>query len=611
MRKINIENKPPGKKAPRLDLCSILSAIGDSVTIQDTGFRIIYQNESSIASSGKHIGEYCYKAYENNSRVCESCQIELCFEDGKVHRIEREVKTGRGTRYIDITASPLTDDEGRVFAGIEVVRDVTGSRKLKEVSRKAADTLRSLVAASPLAIITLDLEGIITLWSPSAERIFGWREEEVKGSSFQFIMEREKGRKQIEAFLSRARRGETISGVRMKRSRKDGSSVDLNFAISPLRGETGNITAVMCLLEDITDKVRMEERVSQSERDWEDVFNQITEMITIHDTDYNIIRANRAAESILGLRSDEKSGAKCFEYYHGKECPPEKCPSCAVLKDMQPGTTEFFEPHLKKFLEITSIPRFDAGHRLTGMIHIGRDITQKKRLESIASAATLMDSIGYVFSGIRHEIGNPVNTVKLILSVLKEKLCGCSTDEIEKSLETALEQLVRVEFLLKSLRNFNMFEDVEITGISVPEYLKKFLDLAGRDFLNRGIEISADIGPEVEGVLADPRALQQVLLNIFSNAADALAGAERPRITIRAGQLETVVFITVKDNGRGIPSQELKNLFKPFYTTKPNGTGLGLVMIKKMMAKMNGAVEITSKEGSGTAVNLFLPACKS
>ncbi len=608
MRKINVENKPPGKEAPRLDLCSVLSAIGDSVTIQDTDFRIIYQNKASIAKTGRHAGERCYEAYEHNSRVCEGCQLEMCFEDGKVHHNEREVLTGSGTVYLDVTASPLMDSEGRIIAGIEVVRDVTSRRKLEEVTRKTSAALRSLVEASPLAIITLDLGGIVTLWNPAAERIFGWRKSEVKGARCPFISEEKK--EQFEAFLDKVRAGESISGMRVRREKRDGSPIDVNVAISPLRDESGNITAMMCLIEDITDRVKMEERIFQAEKDWEDVFNQTTEMITIHDAHYNIIRANKAAESILGLRSDEK-GAKCFEYYHGRECPPENCPSCAALKDLQPGTIEFFEPHLKKFLEISSVPRFDANHRLTGMIHIGRDITQKKRLESIASAASLMDSIGYVFSGIRHEIGSPVNAIKLILSVLREKIHTCSTDETGHSLDSALEQLARVEFLLKSLRNFNMFENVEITGISVPEYLNKFLDLAGRDFLKRGIEINVDIGHEVEGVLADPRALQQVLLNIFSNAADALAGTERPRITIRSGQLEKVVFITVKDNGRGIPPQELKNLFKPFYTTKPNGTGLGLVMIKKMMAKMDGDVEITSKEGSGTTVNLLLPACGS
>ena len=151
-----------------LNLAAILSAIGDSVTIQDTDFRIIYQNEASIAEAGRHTGEFCYQAYEHNGRVCESCQLEMCYEDGKVHRMEREVVTGKGIRYVDITASPLKGHDGRIIAGIEVVRDLTERRKLKEASCKTAETLRSLVEESPLAIIVLDFDGIVTLWNPAA-----------------------------------------------------------------------------------------------------------------------------------------------------------------------------------------------------------------------------------------------------------------------------------------------------------------------------------------------------------------------------------------------------------------------------------------------------------
>ena len=585
---------------------AILSAIGDSVTIQDTDFKIVYQNGPSIEEFGNHTGEQCYEIYEGNSKVCESCQLEMCFEDGRVHRMEREISTGKGTRYVDITASPLLDSEGKLVAGIEVVRDITERRKLRNAFRKSTGTLRSIVEASPLAVIALDFNGIVTIWNPSAERIFGWREKEVKGSACPFITEDK--RALFESYLNSVRNGESITGMRVRREKKDGSPVELNVALSPLRDETGKIAAMLCLLEDITDRVRMEEVISQSQRDWEDVFNQITEMITIHDTDYNIIRANKAAESMLGLPQLEKTGSKCFEYYHGKGCPPEKCPSCASLKTMKAGTTEFFEPHLNKFLEISAIPRFDAGNNLVGLIHIGRDITQKKWLESIANAATLMDSIGYVFSGVRHEIGNPVNAAKLALTVLKEKAATSTTEETEEKLDAALAQLERVEFILKSLRNFNMYEEMEITAMSISAFLEKFLDLVRMDFFARGIEITLDMAPDLKNVLADARALQQVLLNIFSNAADALAGVEKPRITVRAKNLGTIVFIAIEDNGCGIPLSEAKNLFKPFYTTKTKGTGLGLVIIKKMMVKMNGEIEITTSEGEGTSVNLFLPA---
>ncbi len=479
--------RPGEEQSLQLDIgLAVIDAIGDAVTIQDTAFKVLYQNGTSVSEAGRHIGDYCYEAYENNSGVCEGCQLEKAFRDGLAHRAVRKVLRGNETRHLEITASPLRDPEGRIIAGIEVVRDVT-------------------------------------------------------------------------------------------------------------------------------DRAKMEEQLFQAKQDWEDIFNQITEMITVHDRDFNIIRANRAAEETLGLPA--LKSAKCFEYYHGRGCPPEKCPSCASLKTMQPGTAEFFEPHLNRFLEISAIPRFDVNHRIAGLIHIGRDITERKRLESIANAASLMDNIGYVFSGIRHEIGNPVNTAKIILSVLKKKLSVSGAEkisgrqEIEADIDAALEQIARAEFLLKSLRNFNMFENVEISDISVQLFIEKFLGLAGRDFLDRGIEIVRDVAADVECALADARALQQVFLNIFANAADALAGSERPKIAIRARKLGKTVVLSVEDNGRGIPRGQMKNLFKPFYTTKASGTGLGLVMVKKMMTKMNGALEIASNEGEGTTVSLFLPAC--
>ncbi|MDA8388042.1 MAG: ATP-binding protein [Nitrospiraceae bacterium] len=474
-------NKKPGKQQIlRPDILSVIDAIGDEITIQDTDFRIVYQNSAFISKAGRHTGQYCYEAYGHTGQVCEGCQLEMAFRDGGVHRVARKVSLNNETRYAEITASALRDAAGRIIAGIEVVRD-------------------------------------------------------------------------------------------------------------------------------ITDRVRIEEQLSQAKRDWEDIFNQITEMITVHDMDFNIVRANKAAEKILGLPAPGEGEAKCFKYYHGNSCPPANCPSCASLGSMLHGTAEYFEPHLNRFLEVTAVPRFDAAHKPAGLIHIGRDITERKRLESIAQAASLMDNLGYVFSGIRHEIGNPVNAAKLTLSALKTKLPAAGPGEIGKNLDAALEQLSRVEFLLKSLRNFNMFEDMDVAHICLSAFMERFFGLAGRDFLERGIEIVSDIASDVQCAFADERALHQILLNIAANAADALSGAENPRITFRARKLGSMVIMTVEDNGRGIPRGNMKDLFKPFYTTKASGTGLGLVIVKKMMLKMGGEVEITSEEGRGTAVNLFLP----
>jgi PAS domain S-box-containing protein len=118
-----------------------------------------------------------------------------------------------------------------------------------------------------------------------------------------------------------------------------------------------------------------------SDQDWENIFNSITDMVTIHDKDFNIICANRAAKKLLSLPILNVKRAKCFEYYHGTETPPEGCPSCRCLVTGEASTTELFEPHLKMHPEIRALPRFDENNQLIGLIHIVRNITKRKKAE--------------------------------------------------------------------------------------------------------------------------------------------------------------------------------------------------------------------------------------
>ena len=136
-------------------------------------------------------------------------------------------------------------------------------------------------------------------------------------------------------------------------------------------------------LEDaLAGRKTMEEKIFEISQDWEHTFNSITDMVTVHDKDWNIIRANKAAEKILGLPFLEKTAdTKCFKYYHGTEKPPEGCPSCSCLKTGESATFELFEPHLNMFIEIRAIPRFDSNNQLIGLIHVVRDITERKKAE--------------------------------------------------------------------------------------------------------------------------------------------------------------------------------------------------------------------------------------
>ncbi len=249
----------------------------------------------------------------------------------------------------------------------------------EEALRGASETLGTLVAASPLAIVTLDLRGNVLMWNPAAEKIFGWSEEEVTGKFLPFVPEDKIEEYQL--FHARVAKGERFSGVEVTRRKKDGNAVEIRIATAPLRAANGEVSGVLGICEDITEGKKMEEEIYQAKKEWEEVFNTITDMITVHDTDYNIIRSNKAAEHMLKLPFLQNAMAKCYEYYHGTGCPPEGCPSCQCLKTGRPATSEIFEPHLNMFIEIRAIPRFDSKGNLIGLIHVVRDMSEKKKHE--------------------------------------------------------------------------------------------------------------------------------------------------------------------------------------------------------------------------------------
>jgi len=237
------------------------------------------------------------------------------------------------------------------------------------------------------------------------------------------------------------------------------------------------------------------------------------------------------------------------------------------------------------------------------------DITEKKRLEAIAEAANLMDNLGYIFSGIRHEIGNPINSVKMALSVLSMNLDNYPRTKIREFVDRSQAEILRVEYLLKALKNFSMFESPQVEPVNIADFMNNFMALVQQDFIDKGVRIQLSVADDDIHARTDHRAFHQVMLNLLTNAADAFDSQENRRINVDVKRLsEDLIQVQVSDNGRGMSMAERQNLFRPFYTSKPHGTGLGLVIIKKMLAKMKSTIRIESNLGWGTTVIMCLPA---
>ena len=257
--------------------------------------------------------------------------------------------------------------------------------------------------------------------------------------------------------------------------------------------------------------------------------------------------------------------------------------------------------------DITISPVKGTSGELINYVVVKRDVTEKLRLEAIAEAVNTMNNIGYFVSGIRHELGNPVNSAKMALSMLKVNLGNYSLTAIKDYLERSLAELSRVEYLLRGLKNFNMYENPELQFFALQNFMDKLYALIRGDFSKKQIPVEVSVAPEVGDCYADPRALQQVMLNILANAADACAGRESPKVAITIKKASGIIVIQVEDNGHGMTEEQQRDLFKPFRTTKPQGTGLGLVIARKMMIKMNGDIKVKSRPDEGTTVSIYVP----
>ncbi len=142
----------------------------------------------------------------------------------------------------------------------------------------------------------------------------------------------------------------------------------------------------------LTDLKKLQGLLSQGKKEWEETFDSINDAITIHDRDFNVLRANRTAERLLGLPFSEILGQKCYQLYHGSDCPHEECPSCAVLNAGRPSVVERFEPSLNKYIEIKAFPLVQDDQNIK-VVHIVRDITDRKKMEEFLQHHAYYDNL--------------------------------------------------------------------------------------------------------------------------------------------------------------------------------------------------------------------------
>jgi two-component system, NtrC family, sensor kinase len=246
----------------------------------------------------------------------------------------------------------------------------------------------------------------------------------------------------------------------------------------------------------------------------------------------------------------------------------------------------------------------DLGLAINRMLH-----ELKVRQEQLLQAEK-MAAIGTLTSGITHEINNPLNNIALTTETLITGFTEHSDDEKVKMLEQLYTQVERAGSTVRNLLDFTRKEKPIFTAVSVPDVVEATLKLVGNELKLGHVDLHLDLPPGLPRVVGNPRNLQQVLLNLFVNAIQAMPKGGRLTVRVReeveAGQLR----IDVSDTGVGIPPENLSKVFDPFFTTKEpgHGTGLGLSVSYGIVEKHKGKITVESEVGRGTTFSVSLPA---
>ena len=375
----------------------------------------------------------------------------------------------------------------------------------------------------------------------------------------------------------------------------EGRTAELAFAVRTLEGE-------------IAERKQAEKSLFESENKCRVLVDYLPQKIYLKDQNSVYVYCNDNFAHDLNIKTDEIIGKTDYDLFSKEIAENNIAEDKEIIKSGKAIDVE--ERHIRQGQEVV-IHKFKMHTRneisgVNGILGILWDVTERVRLEAVAEAVTTMNNIGSIFAGIRHEIGNPINSAKMTLSVLKSKISTYSREVIEEYIERALGEISGVEYLLKTLKSFNMYETLGPQNVELKPFMDKFLSFLADDLGKKGITIESSFQPEAQWGYADPRALQQVMLNIMSNASDAMEGRDSPRIIVEVSKVDYIIRIKVTDNGCGISEEQQKRLFTPFFTSKPSGTGLGLVIAKKLLSKMNGTIEITSQRDEGTTVEILI-----
>lgn len=476
-------------------------------------------------------------------------------------------------------------------------------------AEQAQRHLAAIIESSEDAIASKDLNGIITSWNKSAERLFGYTAEEIIGQPVTLIIPPELHGDEPK-ILQKMRAGERLEHFQTVRVHKNGQRINVSLTVSPIKDSKGNIVGAAKIVRDITRQKKLEEAALRLAA----IVESSDDAIASKDLNGFITSWNRSAERLFGYKAEEIVGKHITviippELHHDEDMILSKIRRGEKIDHFETIRLHKNGERIEVSLTISPV-KDDDGH-VIGAAKIVRNITETNKIERALRVTEKLAAAGRMAATVAHEINNPLEAVTNLVYLAKRDLSN--NDRVAGYLELASRELDRVAHITRQTLGF--YRDTSSpVRFNVAEMLDDLLLLYEKRFESRSIKLQKQYGNDLE-ITALAGEIRQAFSNLITNAIDAMP--EGGTLALRATKSHDWssshlhgVRVTFLDTGTGIEARHKKNIFQPFFTTKTDvGTGLGLWITRGILEKHRGSIRMKSRtgHGHGTAFSIFLP----
>lgn len=331
----------------------------------------------------------------------------------------------------------------------------------------------------------------------------------------------------------------------------------------------------------------------------EKVFEALQEGVILLDTEGQVTYVNRAACQIFGLKEEQVVGQKLAQGVRGLNWSEMLQPGTVVSRDL-----EIFYPE-NRFLNfyITSID----DEQPLGFVMLIRDVTETRKRTEQQIESERLNAFTLLAAGVAHELGNPLNSLTIHLQLLERRLkkLGKSGEKLLDHLDVATGEIKRLDFIISQFLAAIRPTKPQLQKVQVNELVEESLRFLQPELQNAGVKVKLDLRADMPRMPLDANQMKQAFYNLVRNACQAMP--KGGTLTVSGSFTDYEVRLDFEDTGKGITAEQMGNLFQPFFTTRKTGTGLGLLIVRRIVREHGGEIDIESREGKGTRVSLWLP----